>query len=296
VIPSRGHGPSLGAEDAQDGLDLMQVLLRVQDLNIAYRGARLSRHHAVQNVNFEIAEGEVLGLMGESGCGKTSIALASLGLLAEEQADVWGSIQFRGEELLTKDRRALRAIRGAGISLGFQEPELALSPLMNVRDQVAEVIHAHNDGKWKRCRAEAEMALQLVGLADSQRIFSAYPHQLSGGQRQRVVLAQALACKPALLIADEPAASLDARSQGEILALLRKLQRELRISILLISHAPEVQATLADRLMVMANGRIVEQGTFEQLYLNPAHDCTRAMLRSPGPASVAQEMDLEMAT
>jgi peptide/nickel transport system ATP-binding protein len=286
---------SLGAEYTQDGSDLMQVLLRVQDLNIAYRGARLSRHHAVQNVNFEIVEGEVLGLMGESGCGKTSIALASLGLLAEEQADVSGSIQFRGEELLTKDRRALCAIRGAGISLGFQEPELALSPVMNVRDQVGEVIHAHNDWKWERCRADAEMALQRVGLSDSRRIFSAYPHQLSGGQRQRVVLAQALACKPALLIADEPAASLDARSQSEILALLRKLQRELRISILLISHAPEVQATLADRLMVMANGRIVEQGKFEQLYRNPSHACTRAMLRSPGPVSVAQEMDFEMA-
>ncbi len=142
---------------------------------------------------------------------------------------------------------------------------------MKIRDQVAEVIHAHNDWKWERCRAEAELALARVGFSDVPRIFSAYPHQLSGGQRQRVVLAQALACKPALLIADEPAASLDARSQSEILALLRKLQRELRISILLISHAPEVQASLADRLMVMANGRIVEQGPFEQLYRNPSH-------------------------
>jgi ABC-type glutathione transport system ATPase component len=286
----------LGAEYAQDGFDLMEVLLRVQDLNIVYRGAARSLHHAVQNVSFEICEGEVVGLMGESGCGKTSIALASLGLLAEEQADVSGSIQFRGEELLAKDRRALRAIRGAGISLVFQEPELALSPVMNVRDQVAEVIHAHNDWKWERCRANAELALERVGLSDSQRIFSAYPHQLSGGQRQRVVLAQALACKPALLIADEPAASLDARSQKEILMLLRKLQRELRISILLISHAPDVQATLADRLMVMANGRIVEQGPFEQLYRNPTHDCTRAMLRVAPPASVAEDMDFEVVT
>jgi ABC-type glutathione transport system ATPase component len=286
----------LGAEYAQDGFDLMEVLLRVQDLNIVYRGAARSLHHAVQNVSFEICEGEVVGLMGESGCGKTSIALASLGLLAEEQADVSGSIQFRGEELLAKDRRALRAIRGAGISLVFQEPELALSPVMNVRDQVAEVIHAHNDWKWERCRANAELALEHVGLSDSQRIFSAYPHQLSGGQRQRVGLAQALACKPALLIADEPAASLDARSQKEILMLLRKLQRELRISILLISHAPDVQATLADRLMVMANGRIVEQGPFEQLYRNPTHDCTRAMLRVAPPASVAEDMDFEVVT
>jgi ABC-type glutathione transport system ATPase component len=286
----------LGAEYAQDGFDLMEVLLRVQDLNIVYRGAAPSLHHAVQNVSFEICEGEVVGLMGESGCGKTSIALASLGLLAEEQADVSGSIQFRGEELRAKGRRALRAIRGAGISLVFQEPELALSPVMNVRDQVAEVIHAHNDWKWERCRANAELALERVGLSDSQRIFSAYPHQLSGGQRQRVGLAQALACKPALLIADEPAASLDARSQKEILMLLRKLQRELRISILLISHAPDVQATLADRLMVMATGRIVEQGPFEQLYRNPTHDCTRAMLRVAPPASVAEDMDFEVVT
>lgn len=274
----------------------MQDLLLVTNLNVSYRGSGPSRHHAVQQVSFEIGEGEVLGLMGESGCGKTSIALALLGLLSEEQADVSGSIQFRGEELLSKDRSSLRAIRGTRISLVFQEPELALSPVMKIRDQVAEVIHAHNDCKWERCRADAELALARVGFSDLPRISSAYPHQLSGGQRQRVVLAQALACKPLLLIADEPAASLDARSQSEILALLRELQRELQISILLISHAPEVQASLADRLMVMANGRIVEQGPFEQLYRNPSHACTRAMLRTAAPASVAEDMDFEMVT
>jgi ABC-type glutathione transport system ATPase component len=274
----------------------MQVLLRVKDLNVSYRGTGASQHHAVQNVNFEIGEGEVLGLMGESGCGKTSIALALLGLLSVEQAHVSGSIQFRGEELLAKDVRALRAIRGAGISLAFQEPELALSPVMKIRDQVAEVIHAHNDCAWERCRTEAELALARVGFSDVRRISSAYPHQLSGGQRQRVVLAQALACKPALLIADEPAAALDARSQGEILTLLGELQRELRISILLISHAPEVQATLADRLMVMASGQIVEQGPFAQLYRNPAHACTQAMLRTSAHVSVAGDMPYEMVT
>jgi ABC-type glutathione transport system ATPase component len=274
----------------------MEVLLQVKDLNVSYRGAASSQHHAVENVSFEIAEGEVLGLMGESGCGKTSIALALLRLLPKAQAHVSGSIQFRGAELLSQDRNSLRAIRGAGISLVFQEPELALSPVRKIRDQVAEVIHAHNHWKWGRCRAEAESALARVGLADSPRIFSAYPHQLSGGQRQRVVLAQALACDPALLIADEPAASLDARSQSELLALLRELQRELHISILLISHAPEVQATLADRLMVMANGRIVEQGPFEQLYRNPSHACTRAMLRNCAPVGVAENPDFEMVT
>jgi ABC-type glutathione transport system ATPase component len=274
----------------------MQNLLRVTDLNVSYRGAGSRQHHAVENVSFEIADGEVLGLMGESGCGKTSIALALLSLLPMDQAHISGSIQFRGKELLSTDQSSLRAIRGAEISLVFQEPELALSPVMKIRDQVAEVIHAHNDWKWPRCRAEAESALARVGLAASSRIFSAYPHQLSGGQRQRVVLAQALACNPALLVADEPAASLDARSQNELLALLRKLQRELHISILLISHAPEVQASLADRLLVMANGRIVEQGPFEQLYRNPSHSITRAMLRTSAPASVAEDLDFEMVT
>jgi ABC-type glutathione transport system ATPase component len=274
----------------------MEVLLRVQDLNVSYRGTSSGQQRAVENVSFEIGEGEVLGLMGGSGCGKTSIALALLGLLSKSQAHVSGSVQFRGKELLTTDRNALRAIRGSGISLVFQEPELALSPVMNAREQVAEVIHAHHDWKWQRCRADAEMALVRVGLPNTPRIFSAYPHQLSGGQRQRVVLAQALACKPALLIADEPAASLDARSQNEFLALLRELQREMRIAILLISHAPEVQARLADRLMVMENCRIVEQGPFEQLYRNPSHTCTRTMLRTTPPARLAEEIDFEMAT
>jgi len=274
----------------------MPALLQVKNLNVSYAGSDSSRHQAVENVSFEIAEGEVLGLMGESGCGKTSIALALLGLLSEDSAHVSGSVQFRGGELLAKDARALRAIRGAGISLVFQEPELALSPVMKIRDQVAEVIHAHHDWKWERCHAEAELALARVGFSDVPRISSAYPHQLSGGQRQRVVLAQALPCNPALLIADEPAASLDAQSQSEILALLRELQREMRISILLISHAPEVQARLADRLLVMANGRIVEQGPFEQLYRNPSHTCTRAMLRTKASASVAEDMDFEMVT
>jgi ABC-type glutathione transport system ATPase component len=274
----------------------MEVLLGVQGLSVSYRGAGSSQPHAVENVSFEIGEGEVLGLMGGSGCGKTSIALALLGLLSESQAHVSGSIQFRRKERLATDRNALRAIRGSGISLVFQEPELALSPVMNVREQVAEVIRAHHDWKWQRCRADAELMLARVGLPDTTRIFSAYPHQLSGGQRQRVVLAQALACKPALLIADEPAASLDARSQSEILTLLWELRRETGIAILLISHAPEVQARLADRLMMMENGRIVEQGPFEQLYRNPSHACTRAMLRTTPAARVAEEIDFEMVT
>jgi len=274
----------------------MPTLLAVNNLNVCYRCPDGSQQHAVENANFEIASGEVLGLMGESGCGKTSIALALLVLLSKEQAHVSGSVQLFGKELLAMDQGALRAIRGAGISMVFQEPGIALSPVMRVRDQVAEVIHSHTSLKWSECCADAELALARVGLPNTRRIFSAYPHQLSGGQQQRVVLAQALACKPALIIADEPTASLDAHSQDELLTLLLELQRDLRISILLISHSVEVQAHLADRLMVMEHGRIVEQGRFEDLYRNPSHRCTRAMLRTSVSADVAENLDFEMVT
>lgn len=274
----------------------MQTLLAVKNLTVSYRCADASQERAVEGVSFEIGAGEVLGLMGESGCGKTSIALTVLGLLSEEQAHVSGSIQFLGKELLRMEQSTLRAIRGAGIAMVFQEPGMALNPVMRVRDQVAEVIHAHQGLKWEQCRADAEAVLARVGLPKTQRIFSAYPHQLSGGQQQRVVLAQALSCEPTLLIADEPTASLDARSQYELLTLLRELQRELQISILLISHSAEVQARLADRLMVMAQGRIVEQGRFDELYRNPSHACTRAMLRSGTPADAIEDLDFEMVT
>ena len=261
----------------------------MKNLSVAYRVADGSTHRAVENASFEIGAGEVLGLMGESGCGKTSIALALLGLLGKEQAQVSGSIEFRGKELFTTSEREMREIRGSGISMVFQEPGIALSPVMRVRDQVAEVIHAHKKATSKKCREDAQSALVRVGLPDTQRIFSAYPHQLSGGQRQRVALAQAIACEPALLITDEPTASVDARSQQELIALLRELQRDSGIAILLISHSAEVQARLADRLMVMERGRVVEQGQFEKLYRHPSQACTRAMLRAPVAVDVAEE-------
>ena len=271
------------------GKDCLETLLAVKNLSVAYRVADGSTHRAVENASFEIGAGEVLGLMGESGCGKTSIALALLGLLTNEQAQVSGSIEFRGKELLTTNEREMREIRGSGISMVFQEPGIALNPVMRVRDQVAEVIHAHKKESWKKCREDAQSALVRVGLPDTQRIFSAYPHQLSGGQRQRVALAQAIACEPALLITDEPTASVDAQSQQELIALLRELQRDSGIAILLISHSAEVQARLADRLMVMERGRVVEQGQFEKLYRHPSQACTRAMLRAPVAVDVAEE-------
>lgn len=263
----------------EQGGNFMGKLLEVRDLRIRYRCPGAPAQQAVNGIAFEIAPGEIVGLMGESGSGKSSLALAILGLVPRESSEVLGSILFRGQELNGMPEHALQEIRGAGISLVFQEPGISLSPVMRVGDQIAEVIHAHRRGNWKSCRAESESMLARVGLTPTSRIFSAYPHQLSGGQCQRVVLAQALCCRPALLIADEPTASLDARSQADFLALLRSLKEGAGISILLISHTPEIQASLADRVLVMKEGRIVEQGRFAELYSRPSHAYTRWMLR-----------------
>jgi ABC-type glutathione transport system ATPase component len=254
-------------------------LLRVRALTVEYCSGNGIKHRAVEKVSFDIGPGEVLGLMGGSGCGKTTLALSLLGLLPIGSSRTSGSIQFRGQELVALDERSYQRIRGAGISLMHQEPGNSLSPVLRVGDQIAEVIHAHRDCSWERARTEAESMIARVGLPGTARIFSAYPHQLSGGQLQRIVLAQALACEPALLVADEPTAALDARSQAEFLNLLKELKERLHLSILLISHTPEIQASLADRLLVMKDGQIVEEGTFIKLYRSPSHPYTRTMLR-----------------
>ncbi|NDQ55586.1 MAG: ABC transporter ATP-binding protein [Acidipila sp.] len=256
----------------------MEKLLQVRDLTIDYCSAELRTHRAVAGASFDIAPGEVVGLMGESGCGKTSIALALLNVLPKDRTRVTGSILFRGQELLTMRETSLRKIRGAALSIIFQEPEAALSPVMRVGNQIAEVIHAHRRWSWKRCRDEAASAIAAVGLPATERIYLAYPHQLSGGQRQRIVLAQALACEPALVIADEPTASLDAQSQADFLVLLRNLKSESNVSVLLISHSPEVQASLADRLLVMQSGKIAVDTAFANLNRHPSHAGTRTVL------------------
>ena len=269
----------------------MENVLQVRELTVQYRSVRGMSHLAVDRIGFDIGPAEVVGLMGESGCGKTSIALTLLGLLLEDHASAAGSISFRGQELLGMDERSFQRVRGAEISMVSQEPGISLSPVLRVGDQVAEVFRAHRDWSWKRCRAEAESMLARVGIQGNARIYSAYPHQLSGGQLQRIVLAQALACNPALLIADEPTASLDACSQAGFLALLRDLKEKFRISILLISHTPEIQASLADRLLVMKEGRIIEEGSFWEIYKNPRQSYTRAMLRRDGPAQTIEASD-----
>lgn len=267
----------------------MGSVLQIRNLSVRYRSKTGQLFTAVEDVSLDVRAGEAVGLMGESGCGKSSLALAVLGLLAKERCEVQGSVQFDGKELLPLDEPSLQKVRGASISLIHQEPFLALSPMIRVGEQVADVIHAHRKWKWRECRAESRTMLGRVGLRDTERIFSAYPHQLSGGQCQRVVLAQALACVPRHLIADEPTAHLDARSQTEFLSLLEELKKQTGISLLLISHAPEVQARLVDRLLIMQAGRIVEQGPYSDLCRSASHSYTRSLLRPAARRGEAQK-------
>jgi len=274
----------------------VEILLKIEDLTIRYRSADGADREAVAGVTFDLGRGEILGVMGESGCGKTSIALALLGLLSREAADVSGSIVFQGEDLLSMSEKSLQKIRGARISMVYQEPGIALSPMMRVGTQIAEIIRAHRKLNRGQCRDAALAMLGRVGLPATERIFSAYPHQLSGGQLQRIVLAQALVCEPGLLIADEPTASLDAQSRAGFISLLHELKQSLGISILLISHTPEIQASLADRMLVMKDGRIVEMGRFEDLYRRPLHPYTQALLSRKGTAAPEAKPDQAPAT
>jgi peptide/nickel transport system ATP-binding protein len=246
----------------------------------------------IDGVNFDIASGETVGLLGESGCGKTTLGLALIRLLPVAARIARGSIRFRGREMLLQNERQLQKIRGAELSIIFQEPEMALNPVMRVGDQIAEVLRAHTNWNRQRRMAEAKSLLTQVQLSDAH-IYSAYPHELSGGECQRVVIAQALACKPFLLIADEPTSALDNTTQAEVLVLLKELKERLGLALLFITHNPLLLAGIANRVLIMYAGRIVEEATLAQFSSQPYHPYTKALLRSipplPGTYAHAQK-------
>lgn len=221
-------------------------MLQIRDLRIELSGGR----DILSGVSLDIAEGSIAGLFGPSGCGKSTLALAILGLLPPRAYRVRGEILFRGRNLLSLSERELATVRGAQIAVIFQDPLLALNPVLTVRTQLTEILRAH-----EVVRNPAEL-LALAGLSDSSRILRAYPHQLSGGERQRVTIAQALACRPPLIIADEPFTALDAPRVVELIALFRRLRADLGTSFLLISHTPGVLATAADQTYCLAGGRL----------------------------------------
>jgi oligopeptide/dipeptide ABC transporter ATP-binding protein len=267
-----------------DGSELVadSVLLSVEDLTTVFDtpGGPVP---AVDDVSFEIHAGETLGLVGESGSGKSVTALSIMRLVQPPGRIAGGHIFFKGRDLLRLDERAMRSVRGAEISLIFQEPMTALNPVFRVGDQIAETLLVHGRATRREAKARAIELLRAVRITNPESRVADYPHQLSGGMRQRVLIAMALACQPSLVIADEPTTALDVTIQAEILDLLREMKSALHLSLLLITHDLGVIAETADRVAVMYAGRIVETGPVREIFHNPGHPYTRGLLASmPG--------------
>ncbi len=259
-----------------------EALLRVRDLRVHFDSGEGPTARAVDGVSFDLAAGETLALVGESGCGKSLTALSLVRLVDEPPARTLpgSSIRLRGEELIGAAAGRLREIRGAEIGFVFQEPMTSLNPVCRVGRQIAEGILAHESVTRAGARGRAREWLERVGLPDPDRMARAYPHELSGGMRQRALIAMAMASGPSILVADEPTTALDVTVQAQILKLIATLQRDTGLAVLLISHDLAVVASVADRVAVMYGGQIVETGPAARVLTAPAHPYTEGLLRA----------------
>ncbi|MBP1875470.1 oligopeptide/dipeptide ABC transporter ATP-binding protein [Ensifer adhaerens] len=251
----------------------MAPLLQVENLTIGF-----PRAEPVRNLSFEVAEGETLAIVGESGSGKSLTALALMQLLPRAARVSSGRITFDEQDLLTLDASQMRRLRGREIGMIFQEPMTSLNPVMTIGRQISEVLKVHEKLSGRAARARAIELLQLVRIPGADKRVDDYPHQLSGGMRQRVMIAMAVACRPKLLIADEPTTALDVTNQAQVLDLLDTLRRELQMAVVLITHDLGVVAQWADRVVVMYAGRKVEQALPDDLFKDPLHPYTRGLL------------------
>jgi ABC-type dipeptide/oligopeptide/nickel transport system ATPase component len=262
-----------------------QAALSVHKLNVSVRSAS-GTVNVVKSVSFDLAAGEVLALVGESGCGKTKTAEAIMRLIPHDigqaQAD---TIELNGVNLEALPEKRMRDIRGRKISMVFQEPLTALDPVFTIGSQLSSVYRRHRGQSKRKARASSVDMLDRVGIADSRRIMKTYPHQLSGGMRQRVMISMAMACQPRVLIADEPTTALDVTTQAQVLSQLVGLGHESGTSILLITHDLGIVAQYCDRAMVMLHGQIVEEAGVTELFSRPQHPYTRELLAAcPGAA------------
>jgi oligopeptide/dipeptide ABC transporter ATP-binding protein len=253
-------------------------LLELRGLTTTFQTAR-GEISAIEDISFELNAGEILGIVGESGSGKSVTALTIMGLLPQPPARIAaGSVRFVGEELTTASSNRMEKIRGAGISMVFQEPMTSLNPVFTIGEQIMETVRAHERMSASAQRERAIEMLDRVGIPSATERLNDYPHQLSGGQRQRVMIAMSLACRPKLLIADEPTTALDVTIQAQVLDLLMDLRDELGMAIMIITHNMGVIAEVADRVLVMYAGRIVEQSPAADLFDAPQHPYTKGLL------------------
>src|SRR5687767_10178369 len=257
----------------------MPHLLEVKDLQTHFP-TRSGLVRAVDGVSFHLDQGELLGLVGESGCGKSITALSVMRLIAPPGRIVNGEIRFLGTNLLELSDAEMRQMRGDDIAMIFQDPMTSLNPVFTVGEQIAEALRLHRQMSRKQAREATIEAMREVAIPDPARRLDDYPHQLSGGMRQRVMIAMALACNPKLLIADEPTTALDVTIQAQILELLNDLRKQRELAVLLITHDLGVVAEVADRVAVMYTGRIVEESPVEELFARPKHPYTEGLLRS----------------
>ena len=258
--------------------DTAAPLVDVRDLTIRFSGERTV--HAVNGVSLSLKEGEVLGLLGESGSGKSVTMRALMRLLPKKKTTITGQVKVAGHDVLAMDEASLSAFRGRTVSMIFQEPALALDPVYTIGHQIAESVMRHEGASRAAGLARALEMLELVRIPSAKRRLDAYPHEMSGGMRQRAMIALALACRPKILLADEPTTALDATVQIQILLLLRELQRELGMSVIFVTHDIGVAIEICDKVAVMYAGQIVETGSLSQIVRTPEHPYPRGLLAS----------------
>ncbi len=256
----------------------MTPIVEVRDLHVRFTGERTV--HAVNGVDISLRPGEVLGLLGESGSGKSVTLRSLLRMLPPRRTEIAGSIRIGGQDVFALDEDALEQLRGGVVSMIFQEPMLALDPVFTIGDQIAETVVRHEGASWAAGRKRALDMLEVVRIPSPRRRLDAYPHEMSGGMRQRAMIALALSCRPKVLLADEPTTALDATVQIQILLLLRELQREFGMAVIFVTHDIGVAVEICDRMAVMYAGRIVETGMLRDVVKAPAHPYTRGLLAS----------------
>jgi len=257
----------------------MENLLEIRDLSVSFGGQK-NQINVIRGLNFEVRRGETLGIVGESGSGKSVTSLAVMGLLPSHSAHVNGTINFAGNNLLKLSEKELRDIRGNKIAMIFQEPMTSLNPIQTCGKQIMEPLMLHRGMKKKEAKERALELLKLCGISAPEQRFNEYPHQMSGGMRQRIMIAIALACDPALLIADEPTTALDVTIQAQILELMKSLKEKISMSIMMITHDLGIVADSCDRVVIMYTGQIFESAPTDMLFNEPLHPYTKGLLNA----------------